>query len=796
MWHNRSILHSEPTHALAEAVRAFSEVVPDYDEVPRVVTEQTARLTGDVCTMRLLSEDGLRMEPIAGYHADAEVLADAWDVMRQTVETVDSGVWVRAVQERRPVRLLFEQSEAQSEAAPAQLAFIRKYQVSSVIAAPLLARGHVLGGIALSRLGGRPPHTHAESQLIADLASRAAMAVDNARLMRDVRRAEELLRATNQELSARVVHLDRLTDGGRAFTARVSDLRELGEAIVEYLATSIGDGCTLWVARAAEDGDDRLGLLACHHRDANVDRVLRDALQPHLPSPEARNDLTSPFPGDDDPVQHMSLSADQVLATLRPAFRKHAALLGPALALVAVLRARGREVGLLVTSRKATQGQYAAADEALLRDLADRAALALDNARLYEAAQAELAERKRIELSLRTRNEQQTALVQLHRAIMEGASLETLFDAAVTLSARLLDVQRAVLFLMSDDGDQPRAAAVVGWPDQAGDEQALRVVGEQVRRTIELRDAVALNSSSPKLARDWRAHGLASGLSVVVPGTEWPAVRGVLAVHSISRRQFTPEDVAFLDALGTAIGGAIARKQFEASIYDREETFRALVENTPDIISRWDRELRRVYVNPAIERATGQPAASFVGRTSRELGMHAPLIDRWEMVANQVFRTGREQTIETAYKTPDGVREYETRLTPELATDGTVATVLSVARDITDQRRSDLDRRELVQEVLQREARLQELVSRIVTDHARNARRALASLELDRLTRREREILQLLVTGQTNPEIARTLGLSVGTVKNHVARLLPKLGAADRTQAAVRAVEYGLLEPD
>jgi PAS domain S-box-containing protein len=746
--------------------------------------------------MRLLSEDGLRMEPIAGYHADAAVLADAWDAMRQTVETIDSGVWVRAIQERRPFRVLFDRSEAQAEAAPAQLAFARKYQVSSAIAAPLVARGRVLGGIALSRLGGRAAHTRAEVRLIADLASRAAMAVDNARLMRDVRRAEELLRTANQELSARVVHLDRLTDAGRAFTVQVSDLRELGEAIVEYVATSIGDGCTLWVTPAADQDDNRLVLLACRHRDANVDRILRDALQPQLTRPEARHDLPDPLPGEDNPVQRMSLSADLVLATLRPAFRKHAVLLGPAVALVAVLRARGRDVGLLVTSRKATRGAYPAADEALLRDLADRAALALDNARLYESAQAELAERKRVELSLRTRNEQQTALVQLHRAIMEGVSLETLFEAAVTLSTRLLEVERAALFLMTDDGDQLRTAALAGWPDDGGDEQVLLVVGEQIRRTVDLRDVVVVPGASPRVARNWRAHGLSSGLSVVVPGTEWPAVRGVLAVHSLSRRQFTPEDVAFLDALATVIGGAIARKQFEANIYDREETFRALVENTPDIISRWDRELRRVYVSPAIERATGQLAATFVGRTTREQGMSAPLVDRWEMVANQVFRTGREQTIVTAYETPDGVREYETRITPELAADGTVTTVLSVARDITDQRRSDLDRRELVQEVLQREARLQELVSRIVTDHARDARRALASMELDRLTRREREILQLVVTGQTNREIARTLGLGVGTVKNHVARLLPKLGAADRTQAAVRAVEYGLLEPD
>jgi hypothetical protein len=122
-----SVLDSNRVHALGEAVRAFTEAIPDYDELPRVVTEQAARLTGDVCTIRLLTDDGLRLEPIAAYHVDAAVVADAWDVMRQTVETIDSGVWLGAIEGRRPIRLLFDRVEARSEAAPLQLAFARKY---------------------------------------------------------------------------------------------------------------------------------------------------------------------------------------------------------------------------------------------------------------------------------------------------------------------------------------------------------------------------------------------------------------------------------------------------------------------------------------------------------------------------------------------------------------------------------------------------------------------------------------------------------------------------------------------
>jgi DNA-binding NarL/FixJ family response regulator len=62
----------------------------------------------------------------------------------------------------------------------------------------------------------------------------------------------------------------------------------------------------------------------------------------------------------------------------------------------------------------------------------------------------------------------------------------------------------------------------------------------------------------------------------------------------------------------------------------------------------------------------------------------------------------------------------------------------------------------------------------------------------ERLTPREREVLQLLARGQTNREIAGQLSLSVGTVKIHVEHIIAKMGVSDRTQAAVRAVECGM----
>jgi DNA-binding NarL/FixJ family response regulator len=62
------------------------------------------------------------------------------------------------------------------------------------------------------------------------------------------------------------------------------------------------------------------------------------------------------------------------------------------------------------------------------------------------------------------------------------------------------------------------------------------------------------------------------------------------------------------------------------------------------------------------------------------------------------------------------------------------------------------------------------------------------------LTRREVEVLRLVGRGYTNSQIARSLFVSVSTVKKHVQRIIAKLGVADRTQAAVKANGMGLLD--
>ena len=82
--------------------------------------------------------------------------------------------------------------------------------------------------------------------------------------------------------------------------------------------------------------------------------------------------------------------------------------------------------------------------------------------------------------------------------------------------------------------------------------------------------------------------------------------------------------------------------------------------------------------------------------------------------------------------------------------------------------------------------------------HALSERSPAAALDrtvLDHLTGRERDVLVLIARGRSNKRIALELGISEKTVKTHVGHLLAKLGVTDRTQAALLAVQHGLVEP-
>ena len=97
----------------------------------------------------------------------------------------------------------------------------------------------------------------------------------------------------------------------------------------------------------------------------------------------------------------------------------------------------------------------------------------------------------------------------------------------------------------------------------------------------------------------------------------------------------------------------------------------------------------------------------------------------------------------------------------------------------------------LVKTSLLREAMLN-LAGAAATGQPKNISADAAQLE--ELTRREREVLRLVVLGRSNKEIGLELCISEDTAKKHVQTIMLKLGVSDRTQAAVKAVRAGMVE--
>ncbi|MCA6501045.1 MAG: PAS domain S-box protein [Pseudanabaena sp. M135S2SP2A07QC] len=122
-----------------------------------------------------------------------------------------------------------------------------------------------------------------------------------------------------------------------------------------------------------------------------------------------------------------------------------------------------------------------------------------------------------------------------------------------------------------------------------------------------------------------------------------------------------------------------------AELYQRQQEFIALAENSPSVIMRLDLQLRYLYVNSAVERATGIPAKEFLGKTLRGMGFPEKNVTMLESAAQRLLETGEDQRYEIEYPFPEvqGMGYYRAHLIPEYAPDGKIATILSIFYDIT-----------------------------------------------------------------------------------------------------------------
>jgi PAS domain S-box-containing protein len=132
------------------------------------------------------------------------------------------------------------------------------------------------------------------------------------------------------------------------------------------------------------------------------------------------------------------------------------------------------------------------------------------------------------------------------------------------------------------------------------------------------------------------------------------------------------------------------KKLAEQKLVASEQLFRTLVENSPDYIARYDKDLRRVYVNPALQKQFGVPLESILGKTSIETSSPLMAPDRYMENIKRVFDTSIECSDELSYRARDGdIHWASMRFAPELDSNGNVNTVMVISNKITEQKRAE-----------------------------------------------------------------------------------------------------------
>ena len=147
---------------------------------------------------------------------------------------------------------------------------------------------------------------------------------------------------------------------------------------------------------------------------------------------------------------------------------------------------------------------------------------------------------------------------------------------------------------------------------------------------------------------------------------------------------FRDESGAVTLWFGTNTDLSEERAQVE-TVRRQQRELRAITDNSPDILARFDSDCRFVFVNAAIERATGIPAAAMVGRTNRELDMPEDVIESWESAIGQVFESAEARKIEFSLNIAQTTHHFQGHIVPELGPDGQVDFALAVIRDQTSE---------------------------------------------------------------------------------------------------------------
>jgi PAS domain S-box-containing protein len=198
-------------------------------------------------------------------------------------------------------------------------------------------------------------------------------------------------------------------------------------------------------------------------------------------------------------------------------------------------------------------------------------------------------------------------------------------------------------------------------------------------------EMLAAGSHNEKHLAALRALGLCS-LMLVPLVVRGKSIGLITFVAAESNRRFDLADFTLAVTLANRSSVAIENARLFQQLQAQELEARTLLQNIPDVVSRFDRNLRYLYISPQAERLMGIPSSQYVGKTFAEMGLPPQLVEYFDKVGREILETGRPATIEFTRETAVGTRHFVGTGVPELTREGRVESVLTLTRDVTEQR--------------------------------------------------------------------------------------------------------------
>lgn len=298
----------------------------------------------------------------------------------------------------------------------------------------------------------------------------------------------------------------------------------------------------------------------------------------------------------------------------------------------------------------------------------------------------------------RHRQRQEASRLSIFGAMALGAKLAEILNRVAHYIETLVPKTHVRIVVVADQGHRMVTGTAPGFPD------ALKsaLAGLPVETGFGSCSA-AIQSGHTAIAADIATHAdwercrgaaLRAGFRSCWAEPVLGSCGQVLGAVDIYRRSIGKPHIEDLEAVRKAChlaAIAIDRHRLEQERDAREQQYRALADNAPAVIVRYDRDCRRVYFNKAFERFNGASAHQLLGRTPLESSVAVtPIADFYQQQLRDVLSNGNPVEMEKEWTLPDGTDICcILRFVPERNAAGQVTSVLTVSHDITARRATE-----------------------------------------------------------------------------------------------------------